>query len=119
MDQILPSAPPPPLPPPPVKRGTPFLHCAAGASIWYFALIAAYVAVGLKTGSGLGQLGAALLVGAVLYLPTTVIMWLCLLRARLQPWVLIFVSLPIYFVVWVLANGTMGALRVVFGALLS
>lgn len=118
MSQSIPTAPPPPMPPPPTRRGTPFLHCLAGASIWYLAYIAAHVAVGLKTGTQL-QIVAALFVGAVLWLPTSAIMWLILLRARIQPWVLIFVSLPIYIVVWVLTNGIMGALSRVLWYLLS
>jgi hypothetical protein len=47
--QPTPFAPPPS---PPAKKGTPLLHCAAGASVWYVvAWIAAVVAINVKTGS--------------------------------------------------------------------
>ncbi|RDI18291.1 hypothetical protein [Lentzea flaviverrucosa] len=111
--------PAPPPSAPVVKRGTPLAHCAAGASIWYAALITVYVVASVRTGSGLGQLGAAFLVGALLFVPTTFVTWLILSKVRIKPWVVIFVTLPIYFVVWVLVSGFMGALGAVFRMLLT
>ncbi|NKE57204.1 hypothetical protein FXN61_10310 [Lentzea sp. PSKA42] len=111
-----------PAPPPSaqsVNRGTPFTHCAAGASIWFVALVTVYVVAGVRTGAGLGQLGIALAIGAVLWAPTTVITWLMLMKVRLQPWVLIFVTLPVYLVVWMLVSGIMGALGNVFRLLVT
>ncbi|MGW6448378.1 hypothetical protein [Lentzea sp. NPDC055074] len=106
------SAPPPSGPP--ARRGTPLAHCAAGAAVWYVALIAAFVIVGLRSGEGLGRIVPVLLVGAALFAVTTFTTYLILLRIRLQPWVLILVTLLVYFVTWSLIRGVMGALGAVF-----
>lgn len=106
--------PAPPPSAPPVQRGTPLAHCAAGASVWYVALITAYVIIALRTGAGLGQIVPALLVGALLFGVTTFTTYLILLRVKIKPWLLIFVTLLIYFVTWSLISGVMGALGAVF-----
>lgn len=109
---------PNPFAPPPsaraVTKGTPFLHCAAGASIWYIALIVAFIAAAVKTGAGLGNLVPALVIGAVFWVMTTTITWLVLMRSRVQPWALIPLTVPIYVLVWIVLNGIVGAFKNVF-----
>jgi hypothetical protein len=55
----------------------------------------------------------ALLVGAAFWGITSTVTWLILLKKRIQPWVLIFVTLPVYLVVWMFLNGVMGAILTV------
>jgi hypothetical protein len=111
--QPLPYAPPPP-PHQPLKKGTPFLHCLAGASVWYVAFVVAFVIISIKFGFTLGNLVPALLIGAAIWGMTSTAMWLILLKARIRPWVLIFVSIPVYLVVWIVLNGLLGAIAAVF-----
>ncbi|MFI6099748.1 hypothetical protein ACIA8G_29675 [Lentzea sp. NPDC051213] len=113
---------PSPFAPPPmqqVRKGTPFLHCAAGASIWYAALIAAFVAITLKTQSGWGNLVPALLIGGVFWVITTTVTWLVLMKVRVQQWVLIPLTLPIYLAVWFVLYVIVGGLSNLYMMLLS
>ncbi|RAS65673.1 hypothetical protein C8D87_104224 [Lentzea atacamensis] len=109
-------------PPPsrqPVRKGTPFLHCAAGAFIWYIALIVAFLAAALKTRAGLVNLLPALVIGAVFWVLASTITWLILMRTRVQPWVLIPLTVPIYVLVWIVVGGLMGAFANVYAVLIS
>ncbi|WP_394616901.1 hypothetical protein JNUCC0626_46035 [Lentzea sp. JNUCC 0626] len=80
------------------SRGTPFGHAAAGAGIWYVALIVGVGVWTFRTGSGHDRVIGALITGFVLWGLTTVIMWALARKVRIKPWVLIFVSLAIYYV---------------------
>jgi hypothetical protein len=62
--QPLPYAPPPHQP---VKKGTPFLHCLAGASVWYVAFAVVLMIIGIKFGFKFGDLGPTLLIGAAIW----------------------------------------------------
>lgn len=106
--QPLPYAPPPP-PHQPVKKGTPFLHCLAGASVWYVAFVVVFGIIAVKFGLKFWNFVPAVLVGAAIWGITSTLTWLILLKARIQPWVLIFVSIPVYLVVWMFLSGLMGA----------
>jgi hypothetical protein len=94
----------------PVKKGTPFLHCAAGASFWYIALVAVVAAIAMTPRAGLGDVLLALTIGAVLWILTTTATWLILLRTRVRTWVLIPLTAPVY----VLVGMVIGALAVPF-----
>ncbi|MEV6711729.1 hypothetical protein AB0M48_06735 [Lentzea sp. NPDC051208] len=90
--------PAPPPPAPAVRRGTPFLHCLAGAAVWYVASITVQVIVAHRTGHSAGGLRGALVGGGIIWLLTALVTWLIALRVRIKPWVLIFLTLPFYFV---------------------
>ncbi|MDX8053193.1 hypothetical protein SK571_27765 [Lentzea sp. BCCO 10_0798] len=85
-----------PAPPPAVRRGTPFLHCMAGAAVWYVASITVQVIVAYRTGYGAGGLRGALVGGGIIWLLTALVTWLIALKVRIKPWVLIFLTLPLY-----------------------
>lgn len=111
--QSLPHAPPPPPQEQPVKKGTPFRHCLAGASVWYAAFVVVFVIIGVKSGFKFWNLVPALLVGAALWGITSTVTWLILLKARIKPWVLIFVTLPVYPVVWIVLSWLVTAVMTV------
>ncbi len=82
------------------RRGTPITHCAAAALVWYLV----FMGVSSATGRG-ADAGLALVMAVVLWAPTTVVMWLVLLRVRLRPWASVLVALPVSVVVWALVAG--------------
>lgn len=107
--QPLPYAPPPPTQEQPVKKGTQFLHCLAGASVWYVAFVFVVGFIAVRSGFGFWNLVPVLLIGAALWGITSTVTWLILLKARIKPWVLIFVTLPVYPVVWIVLSGLVTA----------
>ncbi|MFC3895935.1 hypothetical protein ACFOWZ_31050 [Lentzea rhizosphaerae] len=113
--QPTPFAPPPS---PPAKKGTPLLHCAAGASIWYIAWIVTVVVANVRTQSEWDNLAPALVIGGVFWVITTVVTWLILMRAKIAPWVLIPLTIPVYLVVWMVIYGIIGAIKNVYLMLL-
>ncbi|WP_285644701.1 hypothetical protein [Lentzea sp. NBRC 102530] len=52
----------------------------------------------LRTGAAYDPMIGALVFGFVLWILTTVIMWALAKKVRIKPWVLIFLSLAIYYV---------------------
>ncbi|MET9229506.1 hypothetical protein [Lentzea sp. NPDC003310] len=94
--------PAPPPSTPAAQRGTPFLHCVAGASIWFFAAVTVQVIVGLRTGYGLDGLGSGVAGDVVVWMLTSFVTWLIASRVRIKPWVLIFLSLPVYVLLTIL-----------------
>ncbi|GAB2842349.1 hypothetical protein [Lentzea nigeriaca] len=86
----------------PVRQRTPFLHCAAGALIWYIAVVVAYGIAELRTGTEAPVTIVEVVVGAVAWAITSTLVWAFLLavKARIQPWLLIVIALPIFGVIW-------------------
>ncbi|MFD4671154.1 hypothetical protein ACFWNN_15565 [Lentzea sp. NPDC058450] len=101
-----------------VNSGTPFGHAAAGAGIWYLALVVGYGVWSFRTGAGFDRLVPVLATGFVLWSLTSVIMWALARRVRIKPWVLIFLSAAIYFVlsqVLMLIAAAIGVAFVIMG----
>ncbi|MCX2951889.1 hypothetical protein ORI60_26425 [Lentzea sp. NEAU-D7] len=69
----------------------------AGAAVWYVASITVQVIVAQRTGYDARVLRGALVGGGIIWLLTALVTWLITLRVRVKPWVLIFLTLPLYF----------------------
>lgn len=91
-----------PAPAPRIQQRTPFLHCAAGALVWYVAVVVGYGIAQLRTATEAHVTLVEAIIGAVAWALTTTLVWLFLrlIKARLEPWLLILVALPIYAVTW-------------------
>jgi hypothetical protein len=99
---------------PAVRRGTPFLHCVAGAAVWYVASITVQVIVAHRTGYGAGGLRGVLVGGGIIWLLTALVTWLIALKVRIKPWVLIILTLPLYLVLSFLVAMLFVVVAVVF-----
>lgn len=101
MEPTFPAAPPPPYyPPARVRQNTPFWHCAAGAGIWYLALVVGIGAYKLKRSEPVTEVVIGPLVGfGLVWLLTTTAMWgiFRLANVRLKPWLLIIIAIPITY----------------------
>ncbi|MGW6931521.1 hypothetical protein ACWGE0_15820 [Lentzea sp. NPDC054927] len=82
-----------------MREGTPFLHVAAGAGIWYLVIVARSIVGALNTRTGWDGVVPALVDGGILFAVTTTVTWLILLRRRLKAWTLIPFTVPIYIAV--------------------
>lgn len=111
-----PFAPPPPPPPTtrPVPEGTPFPHVAAAAGAWYAVVIAAYASVALEKGTGWDGVTPALVVGGILFVMTTVVTWLILMKRRVRAWALVLLAVPIYIAMAMVIGAITGGLRGIY-----
>ncbi|WP_143466861.1 hypothetical protein [Lentzea kentuckyensis] len=103
----------------PVPQGTPFLHVAAATGIWYALIIAANTGATLAKGTGWGGVMPALIVGGILFVIATPLMWLFLMRKRLGAWALVPLAVPIYLAVALVISAIVGGFRGVYLFLLS
>lgn len=97
------------------QRRTPWLHCLAGASIWYVAAVVAFAASALKTGSGWSGALGALLIGVVPTLVSSLLVWLIAREYTIQPWLLILIALPFFGAMWVVTNLSLAGISILFG----
>jgi hypothetical protein len=86
----------------PVQRTTPFLHCLAGALVWYVAVLVGYGIAEFRTGTEAPITVVEAIVGAVALAVSATLVWALLLmaKAHIQPWLLIVIALPIFVVTW-------------------
>ena len=114
-----PFAPPPPSVARPVPQGTPFLHVVAATGIWYALVIAANTGAALAKGTGWSGVAPALIVGGILFVITTTVTWLILMRKRLNAWALVALTVPIYIAVAMVIGAIIGGFRGVYLFLLA
>lgn len=77
-------------------------------------IIAAYVSKALEKQTGWDGLVPALVVGGILFVMSTVVTWLILMKRRLKLWTLIPFTVPIYIAVAIVIGSITGGLRGVY-----
>ena len=100
----------------PVQRTTPFLHCLAGAAVWYIAVLVAYGIAEFRTATEAPLTVVEAIIGAVALAVSATLVWALLLmvKAQIQPWLLILIALPIFVVAWVMLHFVAFAFIVAF-----
>ena len=114
-----PFAAPPPSKARAVPQGTPFGHVAAATGAWYAVVIAGYTGAALAKGTGWSGVVPALVVGGILFVITTVVTWLILMKTRLKAWALVTITVPIYIGVVIVVFVITGGIRGFYEALLN
>ena len=101
----------------PVQRRTPYLHCLAGAAVWYVAAVVGFGASALKTGSGWNAAVGALLIGVVPMFISSLLVWAIARNFLIKPWLLIVMALPFFVAMWVATNLSLAGLSILVGAI--
>ncbi|KJK45019.1 hypothetical protein UK23_27395 [Lentzea aerocolonigenes] len=86
----------------PVEQRTPLAHCLFGASVWYVALLVAFGIAEVRTGTDAPMTLVAAVGGAVVLAISTTLLWALMrvIKARIEPTLMILVALPIFGVTW-------------------
>lgn len=101
-------------PVPRVQPRIPFLHCLAASTVWYVAAVVAFAARALKLGDQWETVLGTLLIGAIPWLLSALVVWLIMRNTGAQPWLLIVIALPFFVMLWLGTNfvGAMVAILV-------
>lgn len=101
----------------PVQQRTPYLHCLAGAAVWYVAAVAGFGASALKTGSDWDAAVGAVMIGVVPMFISSLLVWVIARNFLIKPWLLIVMALPFFVAMWVATNLSLAGLSILVGVI--